>query len=139
MLGCAVRLKFFLAMPSQYIPILIYALLAAAFPAVTLAIFKYIRPDSKATGAKLEPYECGVPPEGNARGRYSVRFYIVAILVCDFRRGDDFSFSLGDPVRAIGSVWIGHDDRVPGDSAGWLCVVVSEGRVGLGLGAVLDG
>jgi NADH-quinone oxidoreductase subunit A len=73
-----------LVMPSQYIPILIYALLAAAFPAVTLAIFKYIRPDSKATGAKLEPYECGVPPEGSARGRYSVRFYIVAILFVIF-------------------------------------------------------
>src|ERR1700719_2025399 len=73
-----------LAMPSQYIPILIYALLAAAFSAVTLAIFKYIRPDSKATGAKREPYECGVPPEGSARGRYSVRFYIVAILFVIF-------------------------------------------------------
>jgi NADH-quinone oxidoreductase subunit A len=73
-----------LAMPSQYIPILIFALLAVAFPAVTLAIFKYIRPDAKATGAKLEPYECGVPPEGTARGRYSVRFYIVAILFVIF-------------------------------------------------------
>jgi NADH-quinone oxidoreductase subunit A len=71
-------------MPSQYIPILIFALLAAAFPAVTLAVFKYIRPDAKATGAKLEPYECGVPPEGTARGRYSVRFYIVAILFVIF-------------------------------------------------------
>ncbi len=71
-------------MPSQYIPILIYAFLAAAFPAVTLIIFKYIRPDSTATGAKLKPYECGVPPEGNARGRYSVRFYIIAILFVIF-------------------------------------------------------
>src|SRR5271166_6505992 len=71
-------------MPSQYIPILIYALLAAAFPAVTLIVFKFIRPDMKATGAKLEPYECGVPPEGNARGRYSVRFYMVAILFVIF-------------------------------------------------------
>jgi NADH-quinone oxidoreductase subunit A len=71
-------------MPSQYIPILIYAILAAAFPAVTLLIFKYIRPDSSSTGAKLEPYECGVPPEGTARGRYSVRFYIVAILFVIF-------------------------------------------------------
>ncbi|HXN30069.1 MAG TPA: NADH-quinone oxidoreductase subunit A [Candidatus Acidoferrales bacterium] len=72
------------AMPSQYIPILIYALLAAAFPAVTLLVFKLIRPDMKANGAKLEPYECGVPPEGNARGRYSVRFYMVAILFVIF-------------------------------------------------------
>ena len=72
------------AMPSQYLPILIYALLAAAFPAVTLIVFKFIRPDMKPNGAKLEPYECGVPPEGNARGRYSVRFYMVAILFVIF-------------------------------------------------------
>jgi NADH-quinone oxidoreductase subunit A len=71
-------------MPGQYIPILIFAALAAAFPAVTLIIFKYIRPDMRAVGAKLKPYECGVPPEGDARGRYSVRFYIVAILFVIF-------------------------------------------------------
>ncbi len=71
-------------MPSQYIPIFIFAALAAAFPAVTLIIFKYIRPDMHAVGAKLKPYECGVPPESDARGRYSVRFYIVAILFVIF-------------------------------------------------------
>ena len=72
------------AMPSQYIPIFVYAILAAAFPAVTLILFKYIRPDSKPSGAKLDPYECGIPPEGTSRGRYSVRFYIVAILFVIF-------------------------------------------------------
>jgi NADH-quinone oxidoreductase subunit A len=71
-------------MPNQYIPILIYALLCAAFPAVTLVAAKFIRPDMKTTGARLEPYECGVPPEGSSRGRYSVRFYIVAILFVIF-------------------------------------------------------
>jgi NADH-quinone oxidoreductase subunit A len=71
-------------MPKQYIPIFIYAILAAAFPAATLVIFKYIRPDGKAVGAKLDPYECGIPPEGTSRGRYSVRFYIVAILFVIF-------------------------------------------------------
>ncbi len=71
-------------MPEHYIPIFIFAVLAAAFPAVTLIIFKYIRPEMRAVGAKLEPYECGIPPEGDARGRYSVRFYIVAILFVIF-------------------------------------------------------
>jgi len=71
-------------MPRQYIPILIYAVLAAAFPGVTLMIFKLIRPDSRADGAKLEPYECGVPTESDSRGRYSVRFYIIAILFVIF-------------------------------------------------------
>jgi NADH-quinone oxidoreductase subunit A len=71
-------------MPSEYLPILIFGALAAAFPAVTLLIFKLIRPDSRAVGDKLKPYECGVPAEGDARGRYSVRFYIVAILFVIF-------------------------------------------------------
>jgi NADH-quinone oxidoreductase subunit A len=71
-------------MPSPYIPILIFAILAAAFPAVTLILFKYIRPDRTDVGAKLEPYESGIAPEGGARGRYSTRFYIIAILFVIF-------------------------------------------------------
>lgn len=68
----------------EYIPILIFAALAFGFPAVTLILFKFIRPDSTAVGAKLKPYECGIPAEGDARGRYSVRFYIIAILFVIF-------------------------------------------------------
>ena len=71
-------------MPAQYIPVFIFAFLAAAFPAATLVIFKLIRPDMRAIGARLKPYECGVPAEGDARGRYSVRFYIIAILFVIF-------------------------------------------------------
>jgi len=71
-------------MPPAYIPVLIFAFLAAAFPAVTLLIFQLIRPSSGAVGAKLKPYECGIPAESDARGRYSVRFYIVAILFVIF-------------------------------------------------------
>lgn len=71
-------------MPRQYIPIAIFALLAAAFPAVTLVLMTFIRPDSRPVGDKLKPYECGIPPENDARGRYSVRFYIIAILFVIF-------------------------------------------------------
>jgi NADH-quinone oxidoreductase subunit A len=59
-------------------------MLAMAFPAVTIVLAKYIRPDSTSQGAKLKPYECGVPPEGDSRGRYSVRFYIIAMLFVVF-------------------------------------------------------
>lgn len=71
-------------MPREYVPIFLFALLAAAFPAVTIIIFKLIRPTSTSIGAKLAPYECGIPAESDARGRYSVRFYIVAILFVIF-------------------------------------------------------
>src|SRR3989442_12308244 len=82
-------------MPSRYIPILIYAILAAAFPAGTLIIFKFIPPDSASAGAKLKPYECGIPPESDARGRHSVRFYILGILFVFFDGGRIFLFSWG--------------------------------------------
>jgi NADH-quinone oxidoreductase subunit A len=71
-------------MPGEYLPVLIYAVLAMAFPAVTIILAKFIRPDSTSYGAKLKPYECGVPPEGGSRGRYSVRFYIIAMLFVVF-------------------------------------------------------
>ena len=71
-------------MQSAYIPVLIYAVLVIAFPAVTLVLAKFIRPASTSFGAKLKPYECGIPAESDARGRYSVRFYIVAILFVIF-------------------------------------------------------
>jgi NADH-quinone oxidoreductase subunit A len=34
----------------------------------------------KKTAIKLAPYECGIVAEGDARGRFSVRFYMVAML-----------------------------------------------------------
>jgi NADH-quinone oxidoreductase subunit A len=71
-------------MQSAYIPVLIYAVLVIAFPAVTLVLAKFIRPSSTSFGAKLKPYECGIPPESDARGRYSVRFYIVAMMFVIF-------------------------------------------------------
>ncbi len=71
-------------MPGAYYPVLIYAVLVIAFPAVTLVLAKFIRPSSTAIGAKLKPYECGIPPESGARGRYSVRFYIIAMLFVIF-------------------------------------------------------
>src|ERR1700675_4998101 len=79
-------------MPTQYIPVLIFAALAAAFPAVTLVLFRFIRPTPVAVGAKLQPYECGVEAEGDTRGRYSVRFYIVAILFVIFDVETTFLF-----------------------------------------------
>jgi NADH-quinone oxidoreductase subunit A len=71
-------------MPSEYLPVLLYAALVIAFPAVTLILAKLIRPSSTSIGAKLKPYECGIPPEGDARHRYSVRFYIIAMLFVIF-------------------------------------------------------
>ena len=71
-------------MPAAYIPILIFALMVLSFPVLTLLVFKLIRPESRVGAAKFQPYECGIAPESNARGRYSARFYIVAMLFVIF-------------------------------------------------------
>jgi NADH-quinone oxidoreductase subunit A len=71
-------------MPAAYIPVLIFALIVLSFPVLALLIFKLIRPESRGGPAKFLPYECGIPPESNARGRYSARFYVVAMLFVIF-------------------------------------------------------
>ncbi|MGB7497760.1 MAG: NADH-quinone oxidoreductase subunit A [Candidatus Acidiferrum sp.] len=71
-------------MPAAYIPVLIFALLVLSFPVLALLIFKLLRPESRGGPAKFLPYECGVPAESNARGRYSARFYVVAMLFVIF-------------------------------------------------------
>jgi NADH-quinone oxidoreductase subunit A len=71
-------------MPAAYIPVLIFALLVLSFPVLALLVFKLIRPESRGGPFKFLPYECGVPPESNARGRYSARFYVVAMLFVIF-------------------------------------------------------
>ena len=71
-------------MPDNYVPIIFFAGLAFLFPVVTLWIGKLVRPDSRDVGARLEPYECGIKPEGRARGRFGVRFYIIAMLFVIF-------------------------------------------------------
>jgi NADH-quinone oxidoreductase subunit A len=69
---------------NQYGPIVIFAVIAAAFPIVLLWLAKFIRPSFKPTPEKVLPYECGITPESDARGRYTVRFYVIAILFVIF-------------------------------------------------------
>ena len=74
-------------MPSSsltgYIPIFLFMALAFAFPLVTLLVAKLIRPSTGGAG-KLMPYECGVDPDSDARQRYAIRYYVVAILFVIF-------------------------------------------------------
>jgi NADH-quinone oxidoreductase subunit A len=66
-----------------YIPVFLFIGLAIAFPIVTLFVAKLIRPNTGGVG-KLSPYECGVEPESDARQRYAIRYYLVAILFVIF-------------------------------------------------------
>jgi NADH-quinone oxidoreductase subunit A len=70
-------------MPPGYLPILVFAALATAFPAAALVMGRFIRP-SRPNDVKLAAYECGIETGSQGRGRYSVRFFLVAMLFVIF-------------------------------------------------------
>jgi NADH-quinone oxidoreductase subunit A len=70
-------------MVDAYVPILVFILVAIAFGIVTLLLARLIAPQRYGK-VKLEPYECGIEPKTDARDRYSVRYYLVAMLFVIF-------------------------------------------------------
>ena len=60
-------------------PILVMLGLGAAFAGGSVLLSQFLGP-RKPTPEKSAPYECGVPPVGDARERQSVKFYLVAML-----------------------------------------------------------
>ena len=66
-------------MPQNYVPIFIFLAVVGILIPVTLLVARIIRTQSP-NRVKLMPYECGIDPYDSARGRYTVRFYIIAIM-----------------------------------------------------------
>jgi NADH-quinone oxidoreductase subunit A len=71
------------AMLNAYIPIFLFVLIAIGFAIFTLMFSRLIHAEKRGT-VKLEPYECGIEPLTDARDRYSVRYYLVAMLFVIF-------------------------------------------------------
>jgi NADH-quinone oxidoreductase subunit A len=66
-----------------YIPLILMLLVAVLLPFALLGASRLIQ-RRVFERDKLLPYECGVDPIGDARERFSVRFYIVAMLFLVF-------------------------------------------------------
>lgn len=64
---------------NQYLPVLIMTLAAIGTAAGMIAATSLIGP-KKEFDDKMEPFECGVSPVADPKARFSVRFYIVAML-----------------------------------------------------------
>lgn len=70
-------------MADTFVPILIFVLVAIAFGIATLLFARLVAP-RRFSRVKLAPYECGIEPRTDARDRYSVRYYLVAMLFVIF-------------------------------------------------------
>ena len=64
---------------SDYFPVVMMFIVAAGF-AVTFIGLSQLVGQRKPTRTKLMPYECGKDPVGSARERFSVKFYLIAML-----------------------------------------------------------
>jgi NADH-quinone oxidoreductase subunit A len=91
-------------MPSGYLPIFIFLAIAILFPTVTIIVARLIRPSAPSV-TKLEAYECGIKAASDSRGRYTVRFYIIAILFVIFDVETIFLFPWAIRYKALG--WFG--------------------------------
>jgi NADH-quinone oxidoreductase subunit A len=69
---------------SEYLPILVFAVLAAALPLATIVVARAIQ-SRKPNQAKADPYECGIEPTTTAHDtRFSVRYFLIAVLFVVF-------------------------------------------------------
>lgn len=69
--------------PESYLPIMIFLVIAVAIGIGALVVGMLFRP-RRPYAEKLSPYESGIPPVSEPRYRFSVKFFIIAMLFVVF-------------------------------------------------------
>jgi NADH-quinone oxidoreductase subunit A len=86
----------------QYLPIFALAVLAVLFGAGSFIASRLLQP-RLATEAKLGPYECGIVPSREPPRRFSVKFYLVAMIFIVFDIEVIFLFPYATVVDQVGT------------------------------------
>jgi NADH-quinone oxidoreductase subunit A len=84
-----------------WLSILLMVALGAGFALVSTLLSSVLGP-SQPTPEKLAPYECGMPPVGDARERQSVKFYLVAMIFLLFDIEVAFLYPWAMALRDLG-------------------------------------
>ena len=90
-----------------YLPVVIYLALIVAFAVVSLGMAAVLRP-ARPYAAKLENYECGAEPIGEAWVQFPVGFYLVALVFIVFDALAVFLFPWALVLRLVGvsAFWV---------------------------------
>jgi NADH-quinone oxidoreductase subunit A len=91
-------------MLENYLPILVFILVGCAI-GVGPILMGYMLGPSRPDAEKNAPYECGFDPFDDARSKFDVRFYLVAILFIIFDLEVAFMFPWAVVINSIG--WFG--------------------------------
>jgi NADH-quinone oxidoreductase subunit A len=88
-------------MLTGYGGILFYFILVVAFAIFALGLSHFV---GKRTSSreKLMPYECGVDPVGTARVKFSVKFYLIAMLFIVFDIESVFLYAFATVFKELG-------------------------------------
>jgi NADH-quinone oxidoreductase subunit A len=89
----------------DWLLILLLMMLAAGFGGVSVFLSRILGPHNP-TPEKMAPYECGMPPVGDARERQSIRFYLIAMIFLLFDIEIAFLYPWALALRALG--WSGY-------------------------------
>ncbi|MEE8483841.1 MAG: NADH-quinone oxidoreductase subunit A [Nitrospinota bacterium] len=86
---------------NQYLPVLVMVIAAVGIAGGMLIATTLIGP-KKSFDEKMEPFECGVTPVADPKSRFSVRFYIIAMLFIVFDIEAVFLFPWATVFRRLG-------------------------------------
>ena len=89
-----------------YLPVVVFLGFIIAFPVVSLAAARLLRPN-RPTVQKLESYECGAEPIGEAWVQFPVGFYLVALVFIVFDALAVFLFPWVLTMRTLGTWGLG--------------------------------
>jgi NADH-quinone oxidoreductase subunit A len=87
-----------------WLSIILMIVLGLVFAVPSVVLSQLLGP-RKPTPEKLAPYECGMPPVGDARERQSVKFYLVAMIFLLFDIEVAFLYPWAMALRELG--WAG--------------------------------
>lgn len=86
---------------APYFPVLLFIIVGVGLGVVLIGVGKLLGP-SRPDVAKNSPYECGFEAFEDARMKFDVRYYLVAILFIIFDLETAFLFPWGVALRDIG-------------------------------------
>ena len=100
---------------ARYIPLLIQVTVAVGLAGV-MVLLSHLLGKHKWTRAKNSAYECGIQPTGDAQSRFSVKFYLVAMLFILFDVEAVFLYPWAvvfrDLPKITGSRWFGFTEML---------------------------
>ena len=95
-------------MAIDYLPLLILVVIATGFSAIAIGLPSLLGP-SRTNKQKLEPYESGIIPFHDARRRFPIKYYLVAMLFILFDIEVIFLFPWAGVIRELRdsySMWL---------------------------------